>query len=47
MVAAIRRDQPWVERTIPKIGRHEVICPSSAGRVGAALTALVANGRPG
>jgi catechol 2,3-dioxygenase-like lactoylglutathione lyase family enzyme len=24
MVAAIRRDQPWVERTIPKIGDHEV-----------------------
>jgi len=24
IVAAIRRDQPWVERTIPKIGDHEV-----------------------
>lgn len=24
MVAAIRRDQPWVDRTIPKIGDHEV-----------------------
>lgn len=24
VVAAIRRDQPWVERTIPKIGEHEV-----------------------
>lgn len=23
MVAAIRRDQPWVEHTIPKIGEHE------------------------
>ncbi len=23
MVAAIRRDQPWVERTLPKIGDHE------------------------
>ena len=23
MIAAIRRDQPWVERTIPKIGEHE------------------------
>lgn len=23
MVAAIRRDQPWVERTIPKVGDHE------------------------
>lgn len=24
VVAAIRRDQPWVERTIPKIGEHAV-----------------------
>jgi catechol 2,3-dioxygenase-like lactoylglutathione lyase family enzyme len=24
MVSAIRRDQPWVERSIPKIGEHEV-----------------------
>lgn len=24
MVAAIRRDQPWVERSIPKVGEHEV-----------------------
>lgn len=23
MIAAIRRDQPWVERTIPKIGEHQ------------------------
>ena len=23
MIAAIRRDQPWVERTIPKIGEHD------------------------
>lgn len=23
MVAAIRRDQPWVERTLPKIGEHD------------------------
>src|SRR5687768_1760619 len=23
MVAAIRRDQPWVERSLPKIGEHE------------------------
>lgn len=27
MVAAIRRDQPWVERSIPKVGDHE---PSEA-----------------
>jgi catechol 2,3-dioxygenase-like lactoylglutathione lyase family enzyme len=25
MVAAIRRDQPWVERTIPKIGEHDTV----------------------
>lgn len=24
MVAAIRRDQPWVERSLPKIGEHEL-----------------------
>jgi catechol 2,3-dioxygenase-like lactoylglutathione lyase family enzyme len=24
MVAAIRRDQPWVERSIPKVGEHEL-----------------------
>src|SRR3712207_2208235 len=23
LVAAIRRDQPWVERSIPKVGEHE------------------------
>lgn len=28
MVAAIRRDQPWVERSIPKVGDHE---PPEAG----------------
>lgn len=28
MVAAIRRDQPWVERSIPKVGEHE---PPEAG----------------
>ncbi|MGH2534982.1 MAG: VOC family protein [Thermomicrobiales bacterium] len=25
MVGAIRRDQPWVERTIPKIGEHDTL----------------------
>jgi catechol 2,3-dioxygenase-like lactoylglutathione lyase family enzyme len=30
MVAAVRRDQPWVERTIPKIGEHEVLDTSTA-----------------
>lgn len=34
MVAAIRRDQPWVERTIPKIGDHvrEGFDPAAAAR---------------
>jgi catechol 2,3-dioxygenase-like lactoylglutathione lyase family enzyme len=35
MVAAVRRDQPWVERTIPKIGEHEPD-PSAAAFSGAA-----------
>jgi catechol 2,3-dioxygenase-like lactoylglutathione lyase family enzyme len=30
MVSAIRRDQPWVERTIPKIGEHDVLDTSTA-----------------
>lgn len=29
VVAAIRRDQPWVEHTVPQIGRHEPEFPSS------------------
>ncbi|MCC6314523.1 MAG: hypothetical protein IT337_10990, partial [Thermomicrobiales bacterium] len=29
MVATIRRDQPWVERTIPKVGEHEPMYPES------------------
>jgi catechol 2,3-dioxygenase-like lactoylglutathione lyase family enzyme len=32
MVAAIRRDQPWVERSMPKIGDHEPNELSSARR---------------
>ncbi|MGI8476844.1 MAG: hypothetical protein ACR2OO_10790, partial [Thermomicrobiales bacterium] len=31
MVAAIRRDQPWVERTIPMIGEHEEDAVSGGG----------------
>ena len=37
IVAAIRRDQPWVERTIPKIGEHVVEAvtrPRQVGREG-------------
>ncbi|MGC4192506.1 MAG: hypothetical protein QM589_15270 [Thermomicrobiales bacterium] len=37
-VAAIRRDQPWVERTIPKIGEH-VRESFAAGASSSALTA--------
>ena len=32
MVALIRRDQPWVERTIPHIGDHEPMAKSLAIR---------------
>ncbi|MCC6791417.1 MAG: hypothetical protein IT336_07030 [Thermomicrobiales bacterium] len=39
MVAAIRRDQPWVERTIPKIGEHEVEAFSTTDQE-TALTAV-------
>ena len=37
MVAAIRRDQPWVERTIPKIGEHEEPEATGAYTQGAGL----------
>jgi len=37
MVAAIRRDQPWVDRSIPKIGDHEE--ESFEGGVDAAMSA--------
>lgn len=33
IVAAIRRDQPWVERSIPKIGEHEVDAVARPRRV--------------
>src|SRR5215203_1522194 len=34
MVALIRRDQPWVERTIPHIGDHEQIAKTPRYSVG-------------
>ena len=41
LVAAIRRDQPWVERTAPKIGDHEedyaTLSPISTSRAGVAM----------
>ncbi len=37
MVAAIRRDQPWVERSIPKIGDHEEEFVTSGVTEGAGL----------
>ena len=46
VVAAIRRDQPWVERTIPKIGEHEVESFSAADQeseLTAALTSPTAS----
>jgi catechol 2,3-dioxygenase-like lactoylglutathione lyase family enzyme len=43
MVAAIRRDQPWVERTIPLIGEHqtESFLPESEAGAGEAMTAII------
>ena len=43
-IAAIRRDQPWVERSIPKIGEHErdrFIDPIAQSATSAAATALM------
>ncbi len=37
MVARIRRDQPWVERTIPMIGEHERETFTGGGSTGAGL----------
>jgi catechol 2,3-dioxygenase-like lactoylglutathione lyase family enzyme len=37
VIASIRRDQPWVERSIPKIGEHEVEDPTSADKRHAAV----------
>ncbi len=36
MIASIRRDQPWVERSVPKIGEHETAYhrPSIGGQPG-------------
>jgi catechol 2,3-dioxygenase-like lactoylglutathione lyase family enzyme len=39
MVAAIRRDQPWVDRSMPKIGEHEPTEISRVRRQQALLTA--------
>lgn len=48
MVAAIRRDQPWVERSVPKVGEHEqdvFASPATEPRqpLGAAIDAAGAN----
>jgi catechol 2,3-dioxygenase-like lactoylglutathione lyase family enzyme len=37
VIGAIRRDQPWVERSIPKIGDHEPEDPTSADKRHAAV----------
>jgi catechol 2,3-dioxygenase-like lactoylglutathione lyase family enzyme len=39
MVARIRRDQPWVERTIPMIGEHERETFTGGGSAGLGLAA--------
>jgi catechol 2,3-dioxygenase-like lactoylglutathione lyase family enzyme len=44
MVAAIRRDQPWVDRSMPKIGEHE---PTEISRVRRRQAALAASGGAG
>jgi catechol 2,3-dioxygenase-like lactoylglutathione lyase family enzyme len=42
VIASIRRDQPWVERSIPKIGEHEPEDPTSADKRHAAVAVLPA-----
>ena len=37
MVRAIRRDQPWVERSIPKVGEHEPVDEAGSFTLGAGL----------
>lgn len=37
MIAAIRRDQPWVDRTIPKIGEHETRTTGGTEIIGSAV----------
>jgi catechol 2,3-dioxygenase-like lactoylglutathione lyase family enzyme len=50
LVAAIRRDQPWVERTIPKIGEHEtedvIEAEAAPERAPAAVTPATAATQP-
>lgn len=48
MIGAIRRDQPWVERTIPKIGEHarDVVPGSSASPRSVIPTSLTAASEP-
>lgn len=46
VVAAIRRDQPWVERTIPKIGEH-ITHTAPAGILKPASASLETTMRPG
>ena len=47
LIAAIRRDQPWVERTIPKIGNHiaQPWVGPEASRGTAAMNAAIAGDR--
>jgi catechol 2,3-dioxygenase-like lactoylglutathione lyase family enzyme len=42
MVAAIRRDQPWVETSMPKIGEHERELVAGPGSVAAARRGAIA-----
>src|SRR5918998_1335625 len=47
MVAAIRRDQPWVERSIPKVGEHELDAVFLPDAAEAALVAAQAQAERG
>ena len=49
MIAAIRRDQPWVERTLPKIGDHEedvLMGGTAASGIGAPPAVTTDGGAP-
>ncbi|MGE3799259.1 MAG: VOC family protein [Thermomicrobiales bacterium] len=44
LVALIRRDQPWVERSMPKVGEHEPTIEPAGFSTGVGATAIPANG---
>lgn len=44
LVALIRRDQPWVERSMPKVGEHEPSAESPGFSTGVGAAAVSTNG---